>query len=487
MKKKRYDYSNLVLIAMITLFMGIYFFLDSAYIGHVVYEENSYIWDFLNPDSYTYDDNINFTSNEVKLNQLINATQITNITENSVNLVLAINHKTDVTDKVSSVDNEQTQVKGNKIFNITFSNNLDNGDVISFYAKKSDENSIASLCDESVECGGTNYGSAEISGDNFNWYAITITNLQSPTNKFNIDADKPLKIDYINATNYETNEYSEINYYYVQNGSIETNDLEVSNLDSWNIFSYEEELNNQEREYYYSLDSGITWDLIENNNLSAASTDSGKIRFRALLLSDTTLTPLLNQLSITYKTAVACIEDWTVNYGACNNKKLIYYTDENSCGTIQNLPADNGTYVDCISEQIGEQSSSGGGSRSSSPSSFSQSIEIKECNEDWSCTEWSSCVDGVQTRICNDKNNCDKIKTKPPTRLDCGLQEKKTEQNAANETINTEKSREEPVQRGITGQAVYLLQTNESTKIFALMLFLAIFLILHFIHKKFKK
>ena len=61
--------------------------------------------------------------------------------------------------------------------------------------------------------------------------------------------------------------------------------------------------------------------------------------------------------------------------------------------------------------------------------------------------------------------------------MDCGLQEEKIEQNMANETINIEKNKEGPAQRGITGQAIYLLQTNESAKVFTLMFFLVIFLL----------
>ena len=446
MEKERYDYSYLVLVTIIIFFIGIYFFLDSAYIGHVVYEENSYIWDFSNQASYTYT-NINFTYNEVKLSQLVNITEVNNTIENNIALISVINDKSEVIDKVSFIDENKTEVHKHKVFNITFSSNLHNGDIISFYAKKSGSDVLVSLCDENVECAESNYGSVEIvEGDSLNWYTITISNLAYPINRFNLDVDKNFILDYINTSDYETDLYNETNFYYHKNGSIETEDLEISNLDSWNIFSYEEELNNQEIEYYYSIDSGIIWSLIENHNLSSISTASGKIRFRMLLFSDTILTPLLKQLSITYKTAV---------------------TEQ---GVEQSSPA-----------------SSGGGGSSSSSSSSSKSIEIKECKEYWICTEWSSCVDGMQTRTCNDQNNCDKIKTKPPTRLDCGLQEEKIEQNIENETINIDEGKEEPTQRGITGQAIYLLQTNDSAKIFALMLLLMIFLILHFIHKKFKK
>jgi hypothetical protein len=44
-----------------------------------------------------------------------------------------------------------------------------------------------------------------------------------------------------------------------------------------------------------------------------------------------------------------CAENWTIQYDNCliNDTKLKYYIDENSCGTVNDLPADNGTYIRC--------------------------------------------------------------------------------------------------------------------------------------------
>lgn len=42
---------------------------------------------------------------------------------------------------------------------------------------------------------------------------------------------------------------------------------------------------------------------------------------------------------------------------------------------------------------------------------FKEGAEV--CNEDWSCTEWSDCIDGIQTRTCTDSNNCDTMQNKP--------------------------------------------------------------------------
>jgi len=31
---------------------------------------------------------------------------------------------------------------------------------------------------------------------------------------------------------------------------------------------------------------------------------------------------------------------------------------------------------------------------------------VEKCQEEWTCTDWSECKDGIQTRTCTDENNC---------------------------------------------------------------------------------
>ncbi|MBW2984056.1 hypothetical protein KY361_03020, partial [Candidatus Woesearchaeota archaeon] len=52
---------------------------------------------------------------------------------------------------------------------------------------------------------------------------------------------------------------------------------------------------------------------------------------------------------VSFKPTVVCIEDWQLQYDACqtNDQQLKYYIDNNACGTTNDLPADNGTYVSC--------------------------------------------------------------------------------------------------------------------------------------------
>lgn len=47
-------------------------------------------------------------------------------------------------------------------------------------------------------------------------------------------------------------------------------------------------------------------------------------------------------------------------------------------------------------------------------------VPIGTCTESWSCTVWSSCVGGVQTRTCTDANNCGTTVNKPAESQSCG-------------------------------------------------------------------
>ena len=41
-------------------------------------------------------------------------------------------------------------------------------------------------------------------------------------------------------------------------------------------------------------------------------------------------------------------------------------------------------------------------------------------NYDWACAEWSSCINGTQTRSCSESNNCGNVYGRPETTITCG-------------------------------------------------------------------
>jgi hypothetical protein len=43
------------------------------------------------------------------------------------------------------------------------------------------------------------------------------------------------------------------------------------------------------------------------------------------------------------------------------------------------------------------------------------------CTEEWKCSRWGECVDGEQTRVCTDENNCGTEVNKPDTSKACKM------------------------------------------------------------------
>jgi len=50
----------------------------------------------------------------------------------------------------------------------------------------------------------------------------------------------------------------------------------------------------------------------------------------------------------------------------------------------------------------------------------SESQECQSCVESWLCSDWSDCVDKLQTRNCSDQNDCGTIEYKPNETQECG-------------------------------------------------------------------
>ena len=44
------------------------------------------------------------------------------------------------------------------------------------------------------------------------------------------------------------------------------------------------------------------------------------------------------------------------------------------------------------------------------------------CAENWNCTAWSACANGIQARACTDMNGCGTMTSKPLEQQSCGKQ-----------------------------------------------------------------
>jgi hypothetical protein len=91
--------------------------------------------------------------------------------------------------------------------------------------------------------------------------------------------------------------------------------------------------------------------------------------------------------------------------------------------------------------QPAESVGSGGGSNSRN----------KSCVENWQCTEWSECKDGIQTRECIDMNDCRTTKIKPVEDRTCTVE---GEEGEAGVGLISEEKEEEGFTNKILGAVI---------------------------------
>lgn len=354
MEKKLASAIVLVVLLLIITFLGFFIIKKPTITGIVTYEEiiNTLNWTFDGPSDYIYDNNlINITNEKVTLipNIIINFWN----TSNEIGYVVeqAIYDNVNHTDKITVLgDGKRVKVNKVNIFDITFSDYIHNGDIINFYLTTDPSTQATNiyLCNANTSCIYPGYGAVYYNNTE-GWYSIIVNGLDTPRRTFNIDPAE-VNFDYINATHIETIENNSTNIIYPSSASIETKDFNIIVLSSFLSFHKNDLLNDQNIDYYYSIDSGNSWNSIpSNNNLSDVSISNNKIRIKADISTKGTETPIIYDFAVSYLTQV-CNENWNLTYGTCliNNTKLKYYLDKNNCGTIDNLPADNGTFESCI-------------------------------------------------------------------------------------------------------------------------------------------
>jgi hypothetical protein len=103
----------------------------------------------------------------------------------------------------------------------------------------------------------------------------------------------------------------------------------------------------------------------------------------------------------------------------------LYYYNITSCNSFNPCITD-GPYNFTTSVKVEDPvttSSSGGGSSSGG------------CNIYWQCSEWSSCVEGVETRVCNIVTACGSYADEPITERTCEVVEHIKEEDVFNEKI----------------------------------------------------
>lgn len=58
-------------------------------------------------------------------------------------------------------------------------------------------------------------------------------------------------------------------------------------------------------------------------------------------------------------------------------------------------------------------------------------ITPQVCTENWTCSDWSECIDNSQTRVCTDSNNCGTLEFKPLEMQNCTVEQTEIETTSA--------------------------------------------------------
>jgi len=105
------------------------------------------------------------------------------------------------------------------------------------------------------------------------------------------------------------------------------------------------------------------------------------------------------------------------------------------------------------------------------------------CTPEWECTEWSACIDGIQTRVCIDKNDCGTNTGKPVEEMTCKVQ-MASEGTEKNETSEVKAQAENAGTTGITGLVAGALKEPASILIILIILIVILYFVWKFLIKK---
>src|SRR3989338_6786257 len=155
------------------------------------------IWDFSNQEEYLYNSSeISLENNKASLKTIVTTTFWYETTNSEYSIISALYNPEDKTSSVNKNDNKYITAQANSILNILLENSLENWDEIELYLNSGSPTEIT-LCKTSILCDSPGYGSFSFNGTE-GVYNVTITNLDTPTNSFNIRSGE-LKIDYISS------------------------------------------------------------------------------------------------------------------------------------------------------------------------------------------------------------------------------------------------------------------------------------------------
>ncbi|MCK4589617.1 MAG: hypothetical protein KAT77_04180 [Nanoarchaeota archaeon] len=229
----------------------------------------------------------------------------------------------------------------NKRFYLNFSLNLTNGSILNIFAKQ--DSGVATGIYAQSDTAGTNpFGIFTVTSATGDWYNITLSNFTTPTNAIWIGEgtgsgiDPKEYFDYFMATSPDENPHSITNL---------TNQSVGGDWIYWNWTNPSDSDFNESIVYL----NGI-WKINTSNDYYNATGLIQNTNYTITIhTKDTNGNINDTDINNTARTLLICAENWVQINESClpSDTYLMWYNDSNSCGTTNDLPTDNGTYVAC--------------------------------------------------------------------------------------------------------------------------------------------
>ncbi|MFW5846714.1 MAG: hypothetical protein ACOCUU_01005 [Nanoarchaeota archaeon] len=188
-------------------------------------------------------------------------------------------------------------------------------------------------------------------------------------------------------------------------------------VDTWNATQGDSSTRNLNLKYSateYSGNLDLSWNSDEfGGQFQGTLYDYGNDSSRNNLITSISMSSqesysVLNNNSDRYFTLRINYERYYCGDGICNNGE-----------TSSSCPAD------CDDGDSGSSSGGGGGGIEQDSETKEQDSEQENetCKPNWNCTDWSECIEGEQTRTCEDLNGCEETKEETKYCDECSLEE----------------------------------------------------------------
>lgn len=133
-----------------------------------------------------------------------------------------------------------------------------------------------------------------------------------------------------------------------------------------------------------------------------------------------------------YEEPITCMERWNCTaWSSCSiitSTRTRTCTDSNNCGTVVNKSAESEscTPFECTSNATASTNCANkthvactGSWYCKNDGTCAWKCDVEPCVQNWQCSQWSSCSNNEQTRVCTDSSACNNVTGKLPEWQSC--------------------------------------------------------------------